>query len=118
MPEFAFHFWPGAAVVLAPRRVLLRGAGIGQLLLVATDPDAAALGGVGALSPQWAVGARRPEGGRAIAVLVAPDRGGGLAGVGEVGDEVGGDRRNPDAPALTTVSVITSLCGSIAIWPL
>ena len=29
MPEFAFHFWPGAAVVLTPRRVLLRGAGIG-----------------------------------------------------------------------------------------
>jgi hypothetical protein len=38
--------------------------------------------------------------------------------VGEVGDEVGGDRRIPDAPALTTVSVINSLCGSIAICPL
>ncbi len=51
VPEFAFHFGSGRPVAGDPGRVLLLLAGISQALLVATDPDPAAIAGSAALRP-------------------------------------------------------------------
>ena len=59
--DLAFHLGSGGAVVGEPLRCGLPLPGLSEAALVPPDPDAAPTGGFGALGPQRAAGAGRPE---------------------------------------------------------
>src|SRR5689334_22147485 len=76
VPELAFHLGAGRAVVRDPPGVGLPKAGIGQCLLMRADADRATVLGGGALRPEPAASACRPEVGDGAAVAAAgePER--------------------------------------------
>jgi len=87
--KFAFDLGPSDPVVGLPGWIGLALPGAGQDVFVGVDTDSAPVGGCGALSAQWASGARPGEGGDAAAVAVPADRRGHLCWAGDgVGAEV------------------------------
>jgi hypothetical protein len=88
--------------------------GLGGVLLVALRPalaaaPAAGLGGRGCRGALRAVGTR--------CLVVVGELAGGRA-LDEVADEALGRGRAPELPGVTAVSVMISLSGSMAMWPL
>ena len=138
--EFGFDFGAGRSIVVDPVRILVLGASIGEALFVDPDADGAPTFGVGALSAQRAGDAVLGEVSGPVAVAAAADGDGHIVGQVTVsasrsmakrslvnrppGRGAGGwvlqreSMSAPALPALTTVSVMTSLSGSTATWPL